>query len=131
MTTSERMPRVNEAIRHALAMLFEKMIVPDFPNALITIMDVQTALDLHDAIVRVSIMAGTRTGDEVKRKVMNRLQEERAKLQHELAKKVPIKYTPRLDFRLDETSAKSASVLATIHEMELAEKKGADDAHDA
>jgi ribosome-binding factor A len=109
------MPRVNEALRHELAMLLEEEIVPFFPGVLVTLMEVQTAPDLRDAIVRVSVMGPSGS----KPKVLQMLEKERVRLQHDLSRRIKLKYTPRLDFRLDETVEKGFRVLSILSELDL------------
>jgi ribosome-binding factor A len=114
MTAGKRMPRVNEALRHELAMLLEEEIVPLFPGVLVTLMEVQTAPDLRDAIVRVSVMGPSGS----KPKVLQALQKERVRLQHDLGRRIKLKFTPRLDFRIDETVEKGFRVLSILSELE-------------
>ncbi len=116
MTASKRMPRVNEALRHELAMLLEEEIVPLFPGVLVTLMEVQTAPDLRDAIIRISVMGPS----GAKPKVLQALQKERVRLQHDLGRRIKLKFTPRLDFRLDETVEKGFRVLSILNELEAA-----------
>lgn len=124
---SQRILRVNESIRHALALIFERKVSSEIVNAIVTITEVQTAPDLHDAIVRVSIMGS----ESAKQKALHFLQKKRAELQHELGRKIHLKYTPRLDFRLDDTLEQGAKIMNIINELGIddTDSNNHEDAH--
>lgn len=124
---SQRILRVNESIRHALALIFERKVSSEIVNAIVTITEVQTAPDLHDAIVRVSIMGS----ESAKQKTLHFLQKKRAELQHELGRKIHLKYTPRLDFRLDDTLEQGAKIMNIINELGIddTDSNNHEDAH--
>jgi ribosome-binding factor A len=54
-----------------------------------------------------------------KPKVLQMLEKERVRLQHDLSRRIKLKYTPRLDFRLDETVEKGFRVLSILSELDL------------
>jgi ribosome-binding factor A len=111
---SKRMVRVDEQLRRELAMLCEEIIVPQ-AQTLLTITKVQCAPDLHDAIVFVSVLGS----DEQRAAVMRLLVAARKRLQHELSRRVILKYTPRLTFRDDRTAEKAGRVLAILDDLHL------------
>lgn len=115
---SQRILRVNESIRQALALIFERKISSEFVDAIVTITEVQTAPDLHDAIVRISVMGKASS----KQKVMSLLQKRRADIQHELGKKIHLKYTPRLDFRLDDTIEQGSRIIEILDDLKISEE---------
>jgi ribosome-binding factor A len=109
---SERMRRVNELIRRELGVLCERDISPNLPY-LVTITQVQTAPDLRQAVVYVSVM-----GDETQhREALRLLLKRRALLQHELNERIQLKFTPVLTFKLDQATAQADRVLSILEEL--------------
>ena len=112
--TSDRMRRVNELILRELGNLCEREIVSEV-DALVTITQVITSPDLHQARVLVSVM-----GDiEQQRRALHLLRNKRALFQHELATRIKLKYTPVLTFKLDETLAQADRILNILDQMNL------------
>jgi ribosome-binding factor A len=111
---SKRMVRVDEQLRRELAVLCEEIIVPQ-AQTVVTITKVQCAPDLHDAIVFVSVL-----GSGAQRAAaMRLLVAARKRLQHELSRRVILKYTPRLSFRDDRTAEQADRVLAILDGLHL------------
>ncbi|OGV68453.1 MAG: ribosome-binding factor A [Lentisphaerae bacterium RIFOXYB12_FULL_65_16] len=109
----ERMRRVNELIRRELGELCEREIAPNL-QGLLTITQIQTAPDLRQAVVYVSVM-----GDEAQhRHALRLLLKRRAWLQHELNQRVQLKYTPVLTFKLDRAGAQADRVLSILEEID-------------
>ena len=119
----KRMVRVDEQLRRELAMLCEEMIVPQ-AQTLVTITKVQCAPDLRDAIVFVSVLGN----DEQRAAVMRLMVASRKRLQHELGRRIILKYTPRLSFRDDRTAEGAGRVLAILDDLHLPPENAADNA---
>ena len=102
-----------------LGNVFTRVVSPAVP-VLVTVTGVKTAIDLRDATVFVSIYGKAMP----KQEVMTLLEKKRALIQSELAKKVILKYTPRLHFKLDETAENADRVMHILNELNLDEEQG-------
>jgi ribosome-binding factor A len=110
----DRMLRVNELIRRELGIVIERDLSSYLP-ALVTVTEVKTSPDLHEAQVGVSIMGS----DEQRREALALLSRHRRAFQAHLAQHVRIKYTPVITFRLDLSLERADHVLALIEELGL------------
>jgi ribosome-binding factor A len=60
-------------------------------------------------------------GDESQReKVLHVLQENRVHLQKRMSKRVVLKYTPQLNFKLDDSVARGVNLISLMDELEAA-----------
>lgn len=118
MAAPNRMVRVNELMKRELACLLER---ETWGNMLVSVLDVATAPDLRKAIVLVSVFGG---GAGAPNKVLNHLNSIRTDLQKKVASKVILKYTPVLEFRVDDRLEAADRVISLIEEME---RDGEDD----
>src|SRR6266550_1970410 len=84
-----RMLRVNEVVKRELSGILAREI--SFEGALVTINHVNVNPDLKSAHVFVSVLGSEKAED-----VMTRLEKHRPAFQSELARRVTMKYTPRL-----------------------------------
>lgn len=117
-----RLPRVNEVIKRELGILLLREIT--FPAQLVTIQQVDVTPDLKHAHVFVSII-GT---EEQQHQSMAKLHDARGQLQHDLSKRVVLKFTPRLHFKLDEAAERGDRVLNLLSELHIpAEEKPPDE----
>ena len=105
-----RLLRVNELIKRELSILITREIT--FENALVTINQVDVTSDLKSAHVYVSVLGAGRV------EAMNKLEENRAMLQADLARHVVLKYTPHLIFHLDDSVERGARVIEILQEIE-------------
>ncbi len=112
---NKRMVRVNELIKRVLAdELYHVFGGGGFDLASVSITRVKVSPDLRDAYVYVSIL-----GHEGEREhILEILTDNRARFQRDLAKNVKLRYTPKLEFRLDESVEQGDHVLGLIAEME-------------
>ncbi len=85
-----------------------------FEAPLVSVRAVDITPDLKNAHVFVSAI-GTKWQKE---QALQQLQEKRKHLQHELARRVIIKYTPLLHFQLDESIERGTRVLSLLDEIE-------------
>ena len=111
----DRMLRVNEMMRRELGSLIERDLSNYLP-ALLTVTQVKTSPDLHEADVYVSVL-GTAAQREAALELLGR---HRKEFQAQIAHRVKLKFTPVLKFRLDLTIEKACKVLAIINELNLA-----------
>jgi len=112
-----RLPRVNELIRRELGELVAREM--SFPAKLVTIQQVDVTPDLKHAHVFVSVI-GT---DEEARQSVAKLHDARPHLQHMLSKRVVLKYTPHLHFKLDVAAERGDRVLNLLSEIEIPEEE--------
>ena len=118
--SSNRIARVNELILRELGNVFTYVVSPAWPGCLVTVTGVKTSIDLRDATVFVSIYGKKAS----KADILAFLEKQRALLQSELARKVVLKYTPRLHFKLDETAENADRVMAILGELDLDNTQG-------
>ncbi|MGN0866091.1 MAG: ribosome-binding factor A [Oligosphaeraceae bacterium] len=115
MPAEDRIARLNCQILRELGLLGEVILRPHISDALVTFTGVELASNLRTATVYFSVYGGAaakvRAGELLKRK--------RVALQEGIARKVPMKYTPVLHFRLDETAERADRVLSILNELNL------------
>ena len=118
MAVSKRMVRVDELLRRELGALCEKLVAPRI-QALVTIIKVECAPDLREATVFVSVLGSP----EAHAQAMRLMQGVRRELQQELARRVILKYTPRLRFREDRTTEQADRVLTILDGLKIPEEQ--------
>ena len=114
MATS-RMVRVNELLKREIAEdLHRNFSGTDFDAAALTGTRVECAPDLRDANVYISIF-----GHEYDRHDMiHTLNRRRQEIVRMMIKRVKLKYTPRLQFHLDESLEEGDNILTILSELE-------------
>ena len=90
----------------------------EFEDTLITVSGVDITPDLKQAHVFISAL-GSPAG---RRKAMEALEEHRVMFQHELSRRVQMKHTPHLNFRLDEAIQRGTRVIDIMDELGLKEE---------
>jgi ribosome-binding factor A len=108
-----RLERVNELIKRELGELVGRQC--RFAAKLVTIQQVDITPDLKHAHVFVSVI-GT---DEEQKAAVATLHAARPDLQRALSKRVVLKFTPHLHFRLDLASERGDRVLNILEELHL------------
>jgi ribosome-binding factor A len=109
-----RLLRVCELIKRELGVIVGREMKFDAP--LVTIRAVDITPDLKNAHVFVSVI-GT---PGQKKQAIAALEAARQHLQHELSRRVILKYTPHLHFQLDESIERGTRVLSLLDEIEAA-----------
>ena len=105
MSRSERMRRVDEAVREVLSDTITRDL-KDPRIGFVTVTAVETSADLRRARVYVSVF-----GTEGERaRTMDGLQAAHGFLQTKVARELHLKNTPKLDFVYDESVARAARV---------------------
>jgi ribosome-binding factor A len=107
-----RLERVNELIRRELGEIISREF--RFESKLVTIQQVDITPDLKHAHIFVSFIGNE---DEC-RSDMASLHSKRAALQQALSKRVVLKYTPHLHFKVDETMERGSRVLNIMGELD-------------
>ena len=117
MRKTRRTSRVGETIRDALVEVFRHDL-KDARLALISITDVEVSPDLHLARVFISGLNAEET-----QKISTHLNAQRGRVRHFLGQRIRLRFTPELDFRYDETSARAGRIENLLQEI----KKSDDD----
>ena len=119
----DRMLRVNELLKREIGNVFE-VLVRGRVSGLVTVTDIRTSPDLRNAIVYVSMYGSS---DEAKGKLMHVLAQERAEIQRRIARNVKLKYTPILEFRLDDHLGQADHMFQLLNKLEQEDQEGHDD----
>lgn len=108
-----RLERVNELLKRELGELLTREVT--FEAALVTVQQVDITPDLKHAHVFISVI-----GSEAQAKsAMAKLHDRRATLQHLLSKRVVLKYTPHLHFKLDDSIERGTRIINILQEIDL------------
>ena len=108
---SERMRRVNAAVREVLAEAIGELRDPRI--GFVTVTDVRTSRDLRQAVVYVSVL-----GSEAKReKTLDGLAAAHGVLQARIAQELKLKRTPQLAFEYDESVERGVRMSHLIDEL--------------
>jgi ribosome-binding factor A len=122
---SARIIRVNELLKREIAVDIPRLFANgNFDTGAITVTGVETAPDLHDATVYISIF-----GHEDNRERMIRfLNSHRKEIQARMSKNVILKYTPRLHFKLDTSVENGDRVLGILSQLDIPDDEDPADA---
>lgn len=117
---SSRIIRVNELLKREIAVDIPRLFAnTDFDTGAITVTRVETAHNLRNATVYVSVF-----GHEDEREEMIRfLNAHRKEVQARMSKHVIIKYTPKLYFKLDSSLETGDRVLGILEELDIPEEE--------
>jgi ribosome-binding factor A len=105
---SERMRRVNEALRQVLADAVEALADPGL--GFVTVTAVRATGDLTQATVYISVLGN----DRRRQAALNALERARGLLQQRVANELHFKRTPLLNFTYDETTDRALRLTALI-----------------
>lgn len=108
-----RLERVNEVVKRELSEIIPREV--SFKATLVTVQSVDISPDLKNCFVFISAIG---TGAE-KHEAVAKLEEHRQVLQHELSRRVVLKYTPQLHFRMDESIERGARVIDILETIDL------------
>jgi ribosome-binding factor A len=108
---SERMRRVNQSVRQVLAEALPELKDPRI--GLVTVTAVETAPDLRQATVYVSVLGSSRK----RRASLDGLEAAHGVLQSRLARELRMKRTPQLTFEYDPTVERGVRMTRLIDEL--------------
>ena len=111
---SNRIGRINEEIQKELASLIRNLKDPRVQDTMISITHVETTPDLRWAKVYVSFLQEERAKDALKG-----LQSAGGYLRRELGRALNLRYTPELNWALDDSITYGAKMLALINSLEV------------
>ncbi len=107
-----RMPKVNTLLQKNLSEIIAKHLELS-SEALVTVKRVKCSADLKKATVFVSVLPFDKTEE-----VLSELINNRHNLKKFLGRKIKIKYTPELNFRLDKSEKMAEEVFETLDHLE-------------
>lgn len=112
----DRMIRVNALLRRVIAETLHRVMTErGFDIAAVTVTAVETSTTLRSARVYVSI----REHQGERQAMLKLIRKHAPEIQDIVHREVVLKYTPRLEFVLDESIERGDRVLNVIHRMEL------------
>ena len=97
-----------------------------FPQ-LVTVQDVDITPDLKHAHVFVSVLGG---GEEAANAVLAQLHEHRKDLQYKLSRRVILKFTPQLHFKLDVAQERGSRVIDILTNLDIPEDEPLGEEHE-
>ncbi|MCP4848293.1 MAG: 30S ribosome-binding factor RbfA [Verrucomicrobiaceae bacterium] len=112
---SQRLLRVRELLKREIGTILSRDYAFD---ALVTINDVDVTPDLRKGHVFLGII-GADGGDEA---IVARLNRERGSIQRRLAKRVVLKFTPKLSFKADGSVERGVRTLSILEELKEADE---------
>jgi ribosome-binding factor A len=112
-----RIERVCEVLKRELGQIILRELT--FPTPLVSISGVDITPDLKQAHVYVSAL-GT---DAQRETILSVLEQNRGMLQAEISKRVILKHTPHLNFKLDDSIERGSRVLNILDDLGLDETK--------
>ncbi len=108
-----RLERVCEVLKRELGVIILRELT--FPSPLVTVSAVDITPDLKNAHVYISALGN----DAQKRNTLAVLEQNRVLLQNEISKRVVLKHTPHLYFKIDEAIERGSRVLDILDELGL------------
>ncbi|HRQ88483.1 MAG TPA: 30S ribosome-binding factor RbfA [Bacteroidia bacterium] len=108
---SQRLDRINELLKREIGSCLEKHF--EFPDILVTVHAVETAVDLKDAVVYIGVIGSQ---DDI-RSVLARLAAKRGFIQSTVMKRVVLRNTPHLHFKIDDSIERGVKILTLLDEI--------------
>jgi len=109
---SHRIERVSELVKREVSGIVQDLNLTDCGFVTITAADV--SLDLKEGRIYLGVIGSP----EQKRRALDTLERQHGHIQHELARRIVLKYTPRLKFVLDETEDRASQIEHLLDELE-------------
>lgn len=119
---SNRIGRINEEIQKELSQLLRSLKDPRVQQTMISITRVETTPDLRYAKVYVSFLEADRAKD-----ALNGLKSASGFLRRELGRNLQLRYTPELQWSLDDSITYGAHMLELINSLEVASDEQPDE----
>ncbi len=119
----KRAERVSEAIKREVGVMLSRE-VKDPGIHFATVTGVETTDDLRHAKIFVSILGDEKTRQES----MDGLERAKGFLRRELGRRLQLRYTPEIRFRLDTSLDHAMKIKGLLNQIKPAEEKNADEA---
>ena len=120
---SNRIGRINEEIQKELSSAIRNLKDPRVANTMISITHVETTPDLRYAKIYASFLQEDKAADALKG-----LKSASGYLRRELGAALKLRYTPELQWELDDSITYGAKMLKLINSLEVKEDAGTDEA---
>lgn len=109
---SQRVQRVNELVKRELSMVLERHY--RFEGVVLTVHEISTTPDLKQCFAYIGILGKAVNGGEA---IIEKLNKERGNIQREVHKRVIMKYSPQIFFRLDQSVERGVRILNAIDNL--------------
>jgi len=106
---AKRLDRVNELLRREISAVLQRDF--EWKGSLVTVSEVDVTQDLKEAKVFVSILGGSTP------RVMDILTKKRGFIQSKVSKRVVLRNTPILDFRVDASASRGVDMVNLLDEV--------------
>ena len=106
---AKRLDRVNELLRREISAVIQRDF--EWKGSLVTVSEVDVTQDLKEAKVFVSVLGGSTEG------VMDILGKKRGFIQSKVSKRVVLRNTPVLDFRVDSSASRGVELVNLLDEV--------------
>ena len=123
---SNRIGRINEEIQKELSGLIRNLKDPRVQDTMISITHVETTPDLRWAKVYVSFLQEERAKD-----ALAGLKSAGGYLRRELGRALNLRYTPELNWALDDSITYGAKMLKLINSLEVDKNENSDESTDS
>ena len=108
---SRRLERINELMRREIGTVLQRDF--DFPDTIVTIIDVEITEDLKEGKVWVGVL-----GKMHPAQVLEKLNARHGLIQSEVARRVVLRCTPRLVFKLDDSAQRGVDMVNLLDEID-------------
>ncbi len=108
---SKRLLRVNELLKQELGTYISREF--EFHGVLVSVHEVKVASNLKKAEVFIGVIGDQNTV----KKVIDKLNHKRVAMQSYIAKRVTMKFTPRLEFHSDDSVERGVRILSLLEEI--------------
>ncbi len=111
--SQRRVQRVSELVKQQISEIVQQLYLADC--GFVTVTAAAVSPDLREGRVYVSVI-GTA---EQQQAALAALEQQHSHIQHELSRRVILKYTPRLKFVLDETESRAQRIEHLLDELHI------------
>jgi ribosome-binding factor A len=109
--------RMNDEVRKEISMIIATDIKDPRIHPMTSVLKVDVSPDLHNAVVYVSVMGD----DKEKERTLIGLKSATPRIKHMLAKKMNMRVTPDLSFRIDNSIEYEAEIFSKLKELNIEE----------
>lgn len=113
-----RAEKLQEFIKEEVSLIIQRQL-KDPRIGFVSVTDVEVSVDLRHARIFVSVLGD----EEAKTKTMAGLQSARRFIRGELGKRMQVRYTPELNFRLDDSIERGTRVVSLLREVSEGEHR--------
>lgn len=110
---NHRLKRINELLKREISTIFQKEFV--FRNCLVTVNAIEINQDLRDARVFLGIVGN----EGAKEDALDLIRSKRALIQTRVSKRVVLRQTPHLEFRVDDSVERGVRVISIMDQIDI------------